>query len=69
MAEQTTTKQAAVWKPPRFRKMEVRGGTRTGMRDGGTSQWETVGQPSTCPDSQLYRMPTSAEPSSNKPVC
>ena len=69
MAETTTTKQAAVWKPPRLRVLGTSGVTGTGTRDGSTSQWETVGQPPSCPDSQLYRMPISAEPSSNKPIC
>ena len=68
MAE-TTTKQAAVWKPPRLRVLGTSGVTRSGTRDGDTSNWETSGQPSGCPDGELYRMPTSAEPSSNKPIC
>ena len=68
MAE-TTTKAAAVWNPPRLRVLGLGGNTRTGTRDGQESQWETVGQPSACPDGALYRMPISAEPSSDKPVC
>ena len=68
MAE-TTTKQATVWKPPRLRVLGLGRGTRTGTRDGGSSNWETPGAPPSCPEGALYRMPVSAEPSSNKPIC
>ena len=71
MAEQNTTRQAAVWKPPRLMKLAL-GGTRSGTKgqdpyDPGS--WETPTAPPSCPEQSTYRMPTSAEPSTNKPSC
>ena len=65
MAE-TTTKAAAVWNPPRLRRLGL-GAARTGTKDGQESQWEVFG--TSCPVAANYRMPTSAEPSSDKPSC
>ena len=69
MAETTTTKQAAVWKPPRLRVLGTSGVTRTGTRDGDTSTWETSGAPASCPEAPLYRMPFSGEPVTDRPDC
>ncbi len=60
MAEMTTTKQAAVWKPPRLMKLAL-GGTKSGSIDG-PSSWERQ-----CSSSNqnlarsAYRMPNSGE--------
>ena len=68
MAE-TTTKQAAVWKPPRLMKLAL-GGTRSGTKgQNDLSNWEVSGAPASCPTAPTYRMPTSTEPSSDKPSC
>ena len=67
MAEQTTTRQAAVWKPPRLSKLSL-GGTWSGTKgqgDPSVTTWETdcpVGAPG-------YRMPLSSEMGVNPPVC
>ena len=60
MAE-TTTKQAAAWKPPRLMKLAL-GGTRSGTK--GTPQdasWEVPASPPSCPEQSGYRMPNSGD--------
>ena len=64
----TTTKQAAVWNPPRLRKMAVRGGTRSGTVPGDNT-WEVFSGPASCPVAATYRMPNSGEPGSDRPTC
>ena len=69
MAEQTTTtKQAAVWNPPRLMKLAL-GGTKSGTRGAGTGIYEGVNNhlpgvapPTNSQPSTGYRMPTSGEP-------
>ena len=68
MAEQTTTtKQAAVWKPPRLRILGLAVDTKSGndpTKMGGT--WEGLTNPTAPPDANSssagYRMPNSGEP-------
>ena len=65
MAEQTTTtKQAAVWSPPRLMMLNARGVTRSGTRGGST--YEGSQHPTAPPNfnqpSAGYRMPSSGEP-------
>ena len=66
MAEQTTTtKQAAVWSPPRLHKLML-GSTRSGTLGQGTSTFEgSQGGPGAPPSfsqpSLGYRMPTSGD--------
>ncbi len=68
MAEQTTTtKQAAVWNPPRLMKLAL-GGTKSGTKGNpADDNWEISGGPVSCPESPGYRMPNSGEPSSFRP--
>ena len=71
MAKQTTTttKQAAVWKPPRLMKLAL-GGTESGTKgQGDPTSWEVTGAPPSCPVKPNYRMPTSSEPTSFRPDC
>ncbi len=68
MAE-TTTKQAAVWKPPRLMKLAF-GGTESGTKGSpDIATWEVTGAPVSCPLAINYRMPNSGEPSSDRPNC
>ncbi len=67
MTETTTTKQAAVWNPPRLRILGFGDGTRNdGGRGGpGTDTWE-----SNCPvPASNYRMPLSGEAGMWPPAC
>ena len=69
MAETTTTKQAAVWKPPRLMKLAL-GGTRSGTKgQNDDSSWETPAAPPSCPLQPGYRMPNSGEPTTTRPAC
>ena len=66
MAQQTTTtRQAAVWKPPRLSKLYL-GSTWSGTKGNPvTTTWET-----NCPVAAAgYRMPTSGEMGVNPPIC
>ena len=71
MAE-TTTKAAAVWKPPRIMRLAL-GGTRSGTKGQvpySADTWElTPPHPTSCSTAGQYRMPISAEPSSGRPNC
>ena len=66
MAEQTTTKAAAVWKPPRLMKLAL-GSIRSGSKGSPTFNiYEGSQGPSAPPTNDApsagYRMPNSGEP-------
>ena len=66
MAEQTTTKQAAVWNPPRLTKLAL-GSTDSGIKSSPVYEGQTNHLPGGAPPSfnqpsAGYRMPNSGEP-------
>ncbi len=69
MAETTTTKQAAVWNPPRLRVLGTGVDTGNGSDPTKTEVWEGH-----CPSrpgspAENYRMPTSGEMGIEHPSC
>ena len=67
MAETTTTKQAAVWKPPRLMVLAVRSTRNDGGRGSPTvDTWETSCSAAPAPN---YRMPTSGEVGREPAAC